>query len=459
VRFAGGIDLYFDGAFQAHLDPWSLFDLIWQNAPLGLHSILARSTSTDWLEDSVGITVLASHAPTVAITGPPYGAVFTEPADVPVHVTAQDTDGTVVQIQLTDGTRTFTSTATDFDYTFPSLAAGNYTLTATATDNTGVTASSSIYVMVLPANDNFADSFDLAQITTGNNANATREPGEPPSHSQYGSNGHSVWWHWTAPSDGWVVFSTEGSSFDAGVVIYTGNDFGHLSNPIDANPLFASAGTTYQILVDGDPGALGNIQLNVHYDVPPTVSLISPSNGDFFAFGTPIHLTAVANDSDGFVSEVGFDIFSNSSPPWQFRVNSSPYELDWTPDTRGQYTVSAYAIDNEGFGARPDITLPSAVIFVGLTVSLTTPSNGDSFVLGTSISLTAIPNDPGGLVSQVLFLIYNIGQQRWQEFRVNSSPYELDWTPDTRGQYTVTAYAIDNDGGSAGSPAITISVQ
>src|SRR5678815_4952533 len=114
ARFAGGIDLYDAGTFPpillGHLDSWN--DFVWQNAPVGLHSIHAVSTSTDWLEDSLSITVLVSDAPTVSITGPTYGTVFTEPADVQVHVTAQDADGTVVQIQLTDGRTTFTSPAT-----------------------------------------------------------------------------------------------------------------------------------------------------------------------------------------------------------------------------------------------------------------------------------------------------------------------------------------------------------
>jgi hypothetical protein len=105
-----------------------------------------------------------------------------------------------------------------------------------------------------------------------------REPGEPPSHNPDGASaGHSVWWQWTAPSDGDVVISTEGSSFDTVAAIYTGNTVDNLrllgwnndGNNSQAAILrfFALAGTTYHIAIDGVPGATGGIQLNVRYNL------------------------------------------------------------------------------------------------------------------------------------------------------------------------------------------------
>jgi len=143
-----------------------------------------------------------------------------------------------------------------------------------------------------------------------------------------------------------------------GEAFYTGNAIDSLtlatwSNDPNFPAVFlATAGTTYQIAIDGAPGAEGNIQLNVHYGVFPTISLTSPANGDSFAFGTAIHLAANANDSDGFIREVLFDIDGGAH---QFRVNSSPYEFDWTPDTQGQHRVTAIATDNDNLGAVDEI--------------------------------------------------------------------------------------------------------
>ena len=76
------------------------------------------------------------------------------PADVPVHVTAQDPDGAVAQIELslvglTDGTTTtVTSSVADLDYTFLSLAFGNYQLIVRVTDNLGIMIPNSVVFTV-----------------------------------------------------------------------------------------------------------------------------------------------------------------------------------------------------------------------------------------------------------------------------------------------------------------------
>jgi hypothetical protein len=92
--------------------------------------------------------------PTFTITSPTDGEIFTAPADVPVHVAAQDPDGSVAQIELslvalTNGTTTiFTSNTADLDYTFPSLAAGNYQLIVRVTDNLGIMVPNSVVFTV-----------------------------------------------------------------------------------------------------------------------------------------------------------------------------------------------------------------------------------------------------------------------------------------------------------------------
>jgi hypothetical protein len=257
------------------------------------------------------------------------------------------------------------------------------------------------------------------------------------------------------------LISDVGSSFLIYPGIYTGSAIDNLTGVGGSGTpqhqfVAVTAGTTYQIQVVGY-GASGDIKLNLHYDVPPTVSLTSPSNGEYFDFGTPIHLAATANDSDGFLSEVIFEI--DVANTQRFPDYSSPYEVDWTPTTHGEHEVVAIAIDNDGWRTRSDDTIPPSIvkIVVGLRVTLTSPANGGSFVVGTPIHLTAIPDDPDGTVSEVGFIVGNSSQT--QEFRINSSPYQVDWTPDTPGQYGVMAFVTDIDGGWSGSSWITISVQ
>ena len=123
-----------------------------------------------------------------------------------------------------------------------------------------------------PPNDNFGNRIGLTGATantTGSNIRATGEGGEP---TQNGPT-NSVWWSWTAPSSGSYTFDTIGSNFDTWLSVYTGSAVnslsligadddtgGNLTSKLTRN---VTAGTTYQIAVDGYGGNIGQIQLRV----------------------------------------------------------------------------------------------------------------------------------------------------------------------------------------------------
>ncbi|MEG5042579.1 MULTISPECIES: bluetail domain-containing putative surface protein [unclassified Microcoleus] len=123
-----------------------------------------------------------------------------------------------------------------------------------------------------PANDNFANSIALTGSTangTGSNIGATGEVGEP---SQSGTT-NSAWWSWTAPSTGTFEINTVNSNFDTWLSVFTGSAVDNLTlidfddqgggNNTSLLSLNATAGTTYQIAVDGYYSATGEIQLNI----------------------------------------------------------------------------------------------------------------------------------------------------------------------------------------------------
>ncbi len=125
-----------------------------------------------------------------------------------------------------------------------------------------------------PTNDNFASSTLLngasVSVSTANFL-ATKEPDEPNHFGNAG--GKSLWWSWTAPSNGSVTISTIRSNFDTLLAVYVGNSFAALAliaadddsggNTTSLVTFSAVAGVTYQIAVDGYNGDSGNIQLNL----------------------------------------------------------------------------------------------------------------------------------------------------------------------------------------------------
>jgi hypothetical protein len=157
-----------------------------------------------------------------------------------------------------------------------------------------------------PPNDNFANAIVLtgdAPATTGTNRAATKEVGEPNHASNSG--GHSVWWRWTAPADGYASISTAGSNFDTLLAVYVGAAVNSLTliaqnnqanNTTQSQVVFAvSAGAAYSIAVDGGSGAEGNIVLAINGTLPaPHVSIftfinsMSEALNDFAIFGATL---------------------------------------------------------------------------------------------------------------------------------------------------------------------------
>ena len=132
-----------------------------------------------------------------------------------------------------------------------------------------------------PANDSFSAATNLTSLeaTDGTTVGATRESGEP-SHVGAGAGGQaSIWYRWTAPADGAVTLSTEGSDFDTLLAAYSGATLGSLQ-PLagndDVDPgthwsrvsFAVQQGATYRIAIDGYGGRSG--QTSVQGDFTPT---------------------------------------------------------------------------------------------------------------------------------------------------------------------------------------------
>ena len=90
-----------------------------------------------------------NQSPSVSITNPADGTVFSEPAYVTIQASATD-DGTVTNVQFLVGTTVLADQAVaPFSAVAGSLAAGSYALSAVASDNFGLMTTNSVNITVV----------------------------------------------------------------------------------------------------------------------------------------------------------------------------------------------------------------------------------------------------------------------------------------------------------------------
>ncbi len=228
-----------------------------------------------------------------------------------------------------------------------------------------------------PANDNFTSASLIADAScsvAGSNVNATKETGEPNHAGNVG--GRSIWYRWTAPSNGTVTFNTVGSVPDTLLAVYTGTAVNALTpvaakddlNPPDrssAVTFVASAGTPYQIAGDGYSGAFGNISLTwLHPVITETVLALSVTN-----------YSALVIDADA----------NNGGPAYnrdRLRVQSQIRSANSSSAAHQSTWVTQYRLLDAGGNPHP-ILGENGVTNVGYVFNLT-----NTFLIGSSGTVT-----------------------------------------------------------------------
>jgi hypothetical protein len=197
-----------------------------------------------------------------------------------------------------------------------------------------------------PANDHFSNRVHLAGayiVVTNSNALATSEP-EEPSHGE-GLPQRSIWWSWTAPTDGYAVLASTHT-----VAVYTGDSLAQLVPVTLSEPVgfFCNAGQTYQIAADGPPDTV-----TLHL-LLSTVHIVTPLDSFNYIPGTNVTIKAETTPLDGAIRSVEFLINSNLFVV----VTNPPYSVVWNNAPAGVQAVQVLATDNTG------LVHPSPVIHI-----------------------------------------------------------------------------------------------
>lgn len=220
------------------------------------------------------------------------------------------------------------------------LVEGRNTVSVSAVDGVGNTSDAVDIVVIYRRTPVANDHFSFATALTGtsgtasvNNTEATREPGEPTHAGNDG--GHSVWWKWTAPEDGSLLLSTEGSGIDTLLGLYTGERVADLHTVTSNDDAFDNSAYSklqqgvrsnqlYYIAVDSFNAATGVVQLAYSFAAGPlrVVELQATAGGhiadhDLGALDVPAGstqtFTAVPDDGYEFAGWEGSHV-STSNP-------------------------------------------------------------------------------------------------------------------------------------------------
>ena len=127
--------------------------------------------------------------------------------------------------------------------------------------------------------------------------------------------------------------------------------------------------------------------------------------------------------------------------------------MPWTGVAAGSYTLTAVATDNDGATTTSSAVHVAVVVNAPPTVAIASPGEGATFTAPATITVLANAGDTDGTVQQVAF--FANGQPIGTD---TTSPYSIAWTNVTAGTYTLTAVATDNQGSTATSAAVHITV-
>lgn len=187
-------------------------------------------------------------------------------------------------------------------------------------------------------NDHFTNATVVTAMTASfmdSNVGATKESGEP-LHKYGNAGGASIWYRWTAPSNMNAVVSTEGSSIDTVLAIYTGSTVNGLAvvamnddsgiGKTSLTNFSAIGGVTYRIAVDGYDAGTGAAQGGVQLNINPAW------NNDF---ARPVTITGVSGTTSGSTRSAT----RQANEPLHAGVNgTNSIWYTWTSPTNGPFT-------------------------------------------------------------------------------------------------------------------------
>lgn len=206
-------------------------------------------------------------------------------------VLAVYTGAAVNSLTLVTNNDDISGTVFQSQVSFNAVAGTTYRI---AVDGLGTAVGDVVLNIDPPGNDNFANRYLITGTvgsTNGYNYAAAKEGTNETAHA-FEVGGHSIWYRWVAPTNGFVDFNTKGSTLDTLLAVYTNSVMTSSNIPVASNDddaqggglqtsrlwFYARAGTNYDIAVDGFGGEVGEVKLNWNMDC--TLGITNLPSGD-----------------------------------------------------------------------------------------------------------------------------------------------------------------------------------
>jgi len=328
--------------------------------------------------------------PSIKITNPVAGTIFTSPATISLQATASDADGTVSKVEFFNGTTLlFSDNSAPYSYVWQGVTEGVYTVRAVATDNDGNTNEDVVTVR-----------FNLPQGPYGGSPNLI--PGTIQFENyDVGGNGYAYLDNATGNTGGATFRTNEDVDIENCTDVGTGYNIG-----------YATAGEWMEYTVSVASTGKYNVKIR------------SACNGD----GRTISL-----------SMDGKDIASNIAVPntagWQTWTNIDIKDIQLEAGEHVlRLTIGATDYVNLNYIVFEAIAVPPVV-------HITSPVNLSAFSSADSILISATATSENASIVDVRYYANNVllGTN-------NSSPYSFTWKNMTEGNYTIKVEALDNSG-------------
>lgn len=378
--------------------------------------------------------------PTVSLASPANGATTSLGGSFTLTASASDSDGTVAKVEYYAGAlKIGQATASPYTVLWTPSAAGTYVLTAVATDNGASTATSSpatVTVTAVSGNTvvlqrGLGGYAGVSDTFLDKNLRTTVRGATNPLYLS--SNTYT-------PLIRFAVFQAEGGPVPNGATVQSATlqlYKQYYDDTVRLNALlepWVESQATWLLSQAGVPWtSAGASGVDTDYRSSADAVVSVPFNPGWVAFDVGARVQQWAVNP---ITNYGWRLGSTGSPVNPKTFNSSEYATDAT--LRPKLTI----VYSGGGGGN----IPPAV-------TLLTPANGATTLLGSGFTLTADASDVDGTVAKVE---YYADAQKIGLATV--TPYTVTWTPAAAGTYVLTAVATDNALGTTTSNAATVTV-